>query len=133
MRTRGKMALLRKNIIDNVDSDLRGVFHLENGVIHFSELQFNIPGTRVDLTGEYSLDGKLFDFHGKARLDARLSQMVTGWKRILLTPADPFFSKHGAGTELPVESPALNQSRTSALTFTTKTVGRTEYISRYRI
>ena len=102
MRTRGKMALLRKNIIDNVDSDLRGVFHLQNGVMHFSELQFEIPGTRVDLTGEYSLDGKLFDFHGRARLDAKLSQMVTGWKRILLTPADPFFSKHGAGTELPV-------------------------------
>ncbi len=70
--------------------------------MHFSELQFTIPGTRVDLTGQYSLDGKLFDFHGKARLDARLSQMVTGWKRILLTPADPFFSKNGAGTELPV-------------------------------
>ena len=61
-----------------------------------------ITGTRVGLTGQYSLDGKLFDFHGKARLDAKLSQMVTGWKRILLTPADPFFSESGAGTELPV-------------------------------
>jgi hypothetical protein len=102
MRTRGRMALLRKNIIDDVDSDLSGVFNLENGVIHFSELQFAIPGTRVDLTGNYSLDGKLFDLYGTARLDARLSQMVTGWKHILLTPADPFFSKNGAGTELPV-------------------------------
>ena len=102
MRTRGQIALVRKNVTEDVDAEVRGVFHLENGDMHFSELQFTIPGTRVDLTGQYSLDGKLFDFHGKARLDARLSQMVTGWKRILLTPADPFFSKNGAGTELPV-------------------------------
>jgi hypothetical protein len=32
---------------------------------------------------------------------AKLSQMTTGWKSILLKPVDPFFSKHGAGTELP--------------------------------
>jgi hypothetical protein len=103
MRTRGRMALLRRNIIDDVDANMMGMFEMEGGVMRFLELQFNIPGTRVDLTGQYSLDGKLFDFHGKARLDARLSQMVTGWKHILLTPADPFFSKNGAGTELPVK------------------------------
>ena len=48
-------------------------------------------------------DGNPFGFDGKVRLDAILSQMVTGWKSILLKPADPFFSKHGAGTELPVK------------------------------
>jgi hypothetical protein len=102
MRTRGMMALLQKNMIEDVNANLRGVFGLESGTMRFSQLQFNIPGTRVDLTGQYSLDGRVFDFHGKARLDARLSQMVTGWKHVLLVPADPFFSKHGAGTELPV-------------------------------
>ena len=28
--------------------------------------------------------------------------MTTGWKSILLKPVDPFFSKDGAGTEVPV-------------------------------
>ena len=56
-----------------------------------------------NLTGTYSLDGNHFDFHGKARLDAKLSQMVTGWKSILLKPVDPFFRKNGAGTEIPVK------------------------------
>jgi hypothetical protein len=28
--------------------------------------------------------------------------MTTGWKSILLKPVDPFFSKHGAGTEVPI-------------------------------
>jgi hypothetical protein len=49
------------------------------------------------------LDGNEFDFHGKARMDAKLSQMVTGWKSLLLRPVDPFFSKNGAGTEIPVK------------------------------
>jgi hypothetical protein len=103
LRSQGKPKLAKGDVSDVVSSDLSGVFNLENGVIDFSQLQFEIPGTRVNLTGKYSLDGNQFDFHGKARLDAKLSHMVTGWKSILLKPADPFFSKNGAGTELPVK------------------------------
>ncbi len=88
---------------ENVNSDLKGTFILRGGLISFSQLSFQIPGTQVNLSGTYSLDGNQFDFRGKARMDAKLSQMVTGWKSILLKPADPFFSKHGAGTEIPVK------------------------------
>jgi hypothetical protein len=55
------------------------------------------------MTGGYSLDGRTFHFRGKARLDAKLSQMTTGWKSILLKPVDRFFTKDGAGTEIPVK------------------------------
>jgi len=103
MRSQGKPKLAQDNIPDNVQSDLKGAFNLASGTISFSQLQFQVPGTRVNLTGIYSLDGNQFDFHGKARLDAKLSHMVTGWKSILLKPADPFFSKNGAGTEIPVK------------------------------
>ena len=103
MRSQGKPQLAQDDIPDNMRSNVNGTFRLGNGVLSFSRLQFRVPGTRVDLTGNYSLDGNEFDFHGKARLDAKLSHMVTGWKSILLKPADPFFSKHGAGTELPVK------------------------------
>ena len=82
---------------------MKGTFSLTHALISFPQLQFRIPGTQVNLTGTYSLDGNEFDFHGKARLDAKLSQMVTGWKSILLKPVDPFFSKNGAGTEIPVK------------------------------
>lgn len=88
---------------EKVNSDMKGTFNLDRGLISFSNLQFRIPGTAVSLTGTYSLDGNEFDFHGKARLDAKLSRMVTGWKSVLLKPVDPFFSKNGAGTELPVK------------------------------
>ncbi len=106
LRSRGKPKLAESSNsgdISDISSDVKGEFSLADGLISFSQLQFHIPGTQVDLTGTYSLDGNVFDFHGKARMDAKLSQMVTGWKAILLKPADPFFSKNGAGTELPVK------------------------------
>ncbi len=103
MRSQGKPKLAQDHIPDNVHSDLKGTFRFADGVISFSQLEFQVPGTRVNLTGIYSLDGNQFDFHGKARLDAKLSQMVTGWRAILLKPVDPFFSKGGAGTEIPVK------------------------------
>ena len=102
VRSQGKPKLAQKNNVpDKVQSDMKGTFDLRNGVFSFSRLNFQIPGTEVNLTGTYSLDGNIFDFHGMARLDAKVSQMVTGWKSILLKPVDPFFSKNGAGTEVP--------------------------------
>jgi hypothetical protein len=103
MRSQGKPKLAQDNIPDDVGSDLKGTFSLTDGLVSFSRLQFQVPGTQINLTGKYSLDGSQFDFRGKARMDARLSQMVTGWKAILLKPVDPFFSKNGAGTEIPVK------------------------------
>jgi hypothetical protein len=103
MRSQGKPKLVEDNAPDDVHSQLNGIFNLSNGLLTFSQLEFQVPGTHVDLTGTYSLDGNQFDFHGNARMDAKLSQMVTGWKSILLKPADPFFRKNGAGTEIPVK------------------------------
>jgi hypothetical protein len=76
---------------------------LANGLLSFSKLLFQVPGTEVNLTGKYTLDGNQFEFHGKARMQAKLSHMVTGWRSALLKPVDPFFSKHGAGTEVSVK------------------------------
>src|SRR3984885_945884 len=100
--SQGKPKEAREHEQENVPTDLRGVFILEDGSLSFSFLHFLIPGTHVDMTGVYSLDGQTFDFHGKAKLDAKLSQMTTGWKSILLKPVDPFFTKNGAGTEVPI-------------------------------
>ena len=35
-------------------------------------------------------------------MQATVSQMVGGWKGLLLKPADRFFKKDGAGTEVPI-------------------------------
>jgi hypothetical protein len=103
LRTQGKPKEAKQGAQENVPVDLRGVFNLNDGTLSFSLLHFQIPGTHVDMAGEYSLDGRTFDFSGTAKLDAKLSQMTTGWKSILLKPVDHFFSKDGAGTEVPVK------------------------------
>lgn len=102
MRSQGRPKEAKNNP-DDVTSEMTGTFKLGDGVLGFSQLDFQVPGTTVHLSGKYSLDGNQFDFHGKARMDAKLSHMVTGWKSFLLKPVDPFFHKHGAGTELPVK------------------------------
>jgi len=103
LRSEGKPKLAKENLPENIPSSMKGVFRLLHGTFCFSQLQFLVPGTEVDMTGKYSLDGNQFEFHGHARMDAKLSKMVGGWKSVLLKPVDPFFSKHGAGTEVPVK------------------------------
>ena len=83
-------------------SDLRGSFHLEKGIIHFPHLAFGVQGARMDIAGDYSLEGGTIDMKGHLRLEAKLSNTVTGTKSVFLKVFDPFFSKDGAGTELPV-------------------------------
>jgi hypothetical protein len=103
MRSQGRPKEAKDNIPDNVLSEMTGTFRLEKGLLSFPKLHYEVPGARVDLTGKYSLDGNEFNFHGKARMQARLSHMVTGWKSVLLKPVDPFFSKDGVGTEVPIK------------------------------
>jgi hypothetical protein len=102
IRTQGKIKEAEELAGEDVTADLQGVFTLKSGLLSFSLLHFLIPGTHIDITGDYGLDGREFNFHGKAMLDAKLSQMTTGWKSILLKPVDPFFSKDGVGTEVPI-------------------------------
>jgi hypothetical protein len=42
------------------------------------------------------------DFSGKLRLDAKISQTVTGIKSWLLKVVDPLFKGKNSGTELPI-------------------------------
>jgi hypothetical protein len=101
LRSQGKAELAKAQNKPDIPSDLQGKFTLDNGLLSFSLLHFQVPGTHADSTGKYSLDGNTFDFHGTLKLDAKLSQMTTGWKSILLKPVDPFFHKHGSGAEVP--------------------------------
>lgn len=103
LKSQGKPKLAKTGLADQIEAQVDGTFRLRTGMLSFSELRFTVPGTEVNLTGRYSLDGNQFDFHGEARLQAKLSHMTTGFKSLLLKPVDPFFSKNGAGTELPVK------------------------------
>ncbi len=89
---------------EDVHSQMVGEFVMDAGRLNFSKLNYTLPGATVALTGEYTLDGERFEFEGKVRTDAKVSQMVASrWKSVLLKPVDPFFKKDGAGAEIPVK------------------------------
>ena len=89
--------------IDEVISRMTGAFQLDSSVITFRDLTFGVPGADVQLEGNYDLNADALDFHGALRLQAKVSQTVTGWKHWLLKPVDPFLSKNGAGTYLKIQ------------------------------
>ena len=61
-----------------------------------------MPGANIALQGTYGIEGGALDFTGTAKLDATVSQMVGGVLGTLLKPADRFFKKDGAGTDVPI-------------------------------
>jgi hypothetical protein len=89
--------------ISDVLSSIRGGFDMQDGNITFSALTFQVPGAAVHLKGSYGIWSERIDLHGVARLQAKVSQTMTGWKRLALKPVDPFFSKAGAGALLPIK------------------------------
>jgi AsmA-like C-terminal region len=97
-------------------ADLKGDFRLEKGVIQFRKLTFGVAGAQLNLTGNYDIGESNLDFQGQLRLQAKLSQTVTGKKSFFLKMIDPLFSKQGAGTLLPItitgkrDSPTLGVS-----------------------
>ena len=83
-------------------SQLKGNFVLDDGVITFRGLTFSVTGAQVALNGKYGLDKEELDFHGKLRMQAKISQTVTGAKSFLLKAVDPFFRKDGQ-TQVPIK------------------------------
>jgi hypothetical protein len=86
----------------DIGSEMHGAFIFQNDRLTISSLDYQVPGADIAMSGVYTLDNETIDFHGLARLQARVSQMVTGWKSILLKPVDPIFAKNGAGTQVPI-------------------------------
>ena len=95
--------------ISDVLSSIRTAFNMRDGDIAFSALTFQTPGATIHLKGSYGIYSEQVDLHGVARLQAKVSQTMTGWKRFVLKPIDPFLSKSGAGTLLPIKITGTRQ------------------------
>jgi len=86
----------------NAVSNLGGSFVLKDGLIHFSNLEFKVPGATVKLNGSYALVSRQVDFSGTVATEAKVSQMTTGVKSFFLKMVDPLFKKHHAGAVIPI-------------------------------
>jgi hypothetical protein len=88
--------------IDDVVSNLRGSFRLQDARLQLRSLTFSVEGASVRLAGAYDIRRELLDFRGELRLQARASETQTGWKRTVLRVFDPLLDAPGAGTVLPI-------------------------------
>ncbi|MGB7266221.1 MAG: AsmA-like C-terminal region-containing protein [Terracidiphilus sp.] len=86
----------------DVLSAMQGDFTMASETVTLSDLKYTVPGAEIDLKGTYGVDGGVLNFAGTARTEAKVSQLVGGWKGLLLKPADRLFEKNGAGTQVPI-------------------------------
>jgi hypothetical protein len=86
---------------ERVASNFKGRFVMRSGVINLSNVSFSVPGARVDVGGRYTMRAESLDFRGTVRLAAKLSQMTSGVKSVLLKLVDPLFRRDNA-TIIPV-------------------------------
>jgi hypothetical protein len=86
---------------DPVVSNFRGTFRMRDGVIHFSDVTFAMPGARVNVNGQYGMKSEALDFRGTVRLDTKLSKLTTGVKSFLLRIVDGLF-RHDDITIVPI-------------------------------
>ena len=90
-----------ESIVD-VTAEFAGDFHLQKSDLNFSQLRFVVPGVVAQMNGFYGLHSERVNFVGDVKLQAKVSQTVSGVAHYILIPFDPLFMKHGAGTYLPV-------------------------------
>ena len=101
LRGQGRPEAIKTIDAGSISSAMEGAFHMARAVITLPDLQYTIPGAAIQLEGKYPLEGAL-RFDGTARMQATVSQMVGGWKGLLLRPADRLFRGAGAGTVVPI-------------------------------
>jgi hypothetical protein len=97
-------------------STLSGAFALSGGQLNLQRLSFAVTGAEVRLDGSYGIEKGILDFHGKLRLDAKLSQTMTGYKSVLLRPFNGFFRKQNV-TEIPIRIGGTREHPTFGLDF----------------
>ncbi len=102
LRAQGRPGDVKTADAEQTTSTMQGDFQIANGVVTLPALQYTVPGAQINLKGTYHLEGGAMYFLGHARMQAKVSQMVGGWKGLLLKPVDRYFQKNGAGTEVPI-------------------------------
>ena len=102
LRGQGRPKDVKTTDPSTIDSTMQSDFTMAGGFVTLPNLNYTVPGATIQLKGTYGVDGGALDFVGVAKLQATVSQIVGGWKGLLLKPADRFFKKDGAGAEVPI-------------------------------
>lgn len=118
LRGQGRPHEAKAEKAPDIYSEMQSHFTVARGEITLPDLTYTVPGVEIDLRGTYALDGGGLDFVGVAKTQATISQMVGGWKGMLLKPADRFFKRGGAGAAIPIRIGGTRQKPDFAIDLT---------------
>jgi hypothetical protein len=102
LRGQGKPKEVKTSDPNDTLSEMQGHFQLGGGTLQLPDLDYRVPGAEIVAHGSYGLKEGSLNFEGDAKLEASISEIVGGWKGLLLKPADRFLRKNGAGTDVPI-------------------------------
>jgi hypothetical protein len=88
---------------DAVVEHFQGHFRLAGGRLALPDLEFAVPGAKVQMKGQFALKPKALDFLGTLFMDAKVSETQSGIKSFVLKAVDPLFGKDGGGSAIPIK------------------------------
>ena len=98
-----------------VVSQFAGKFALRAGELALPHVTFDVPGSAIRLSGRYGLVSEQIDFAGTIFTDAAISEMMTGYKSLLLKPVDLIFKRDGGGSAIPIRITGTRREPTFGL------------------
>jgi hypothetical protein len=105
LRAQGqKVSDPNKEELPTITGELSGHVELVDGVAHFSNLSYKLPGAIANVQGTYSFSDERIDLHGQLRVDTKFSKTASGPKGLLTRATEGLFAKgNGDGEILPVK------------------------------
>lgn len=105
LRAQGrKVPDAQKEVLPRITGKIAGHVELVDGVAHFSNLSYTLPGALANMHGTYSFNDKRIDLHGTLRVDTKFSKTAGGPKALLTRAAEGLLAKgKGHGEILPVK------------------------------
>ena len=70
-----------KEELPKITGQISGDVELLDGVAHFSDLSYRLPGAIANVNGTYSFHHERIELHGQLRVDAKFSNTASGPKR----------------------------------------------------
>jgi AsmA-like C-terminal region len=105
LRAQGqKVSAPKKEELPKITGEISGHVDVLDGVAHFSNLSYKLPGAVANVRGTYSFNDEHIDLHGQLRVDTKFSKTSGGPKGLLTRATEGLFAKgNGNGEILPVK------------------------------
>src|SRR5437879_3620760 len=92
-RARAQSADPKKEELPKITGEISGHVDVLDGVAHFSNPSYKLPGAVANVRGTYSFNDERIDLHGQLQVDTKLSKTSGGPKGLLTRATEGLFAK----------------------------------------